>query len=318
MRAVQISEFGGPEVLQLVNLPQPTPEPGEVLVRVTRAGLNFADTHQSRNEYVANPSLPFTPGAEVAGVREDTGERVVAICTTGGYAEFVCVPEANCAPIPDELNDDTALALMIQGLTAWHLYRTVGRVASGESVVVIAAAGGVGSLCCQLGHAMGAGRVIAVASTPEKRSLTLKLGADVAISSEPEGLRERILEANGGRPADVVFEMAGGKVFDECFDSLAPFGRLCVCGIASRETNRTSSGAMLKHSRSILGFWLFHCLERPNELIREPLEDLFARAARGEVTALVEGVYPLEQAAEAQTALAERRTTGKLLLDPSI
>jgi NADPH:quinone reductase len=318
MRAVQITEFGGPEVLKLVDIARPTPQVGEVVVRVTRAGINFADTHQSRNEYVANPTLPFTPGAEVAGVREDTGERVVAICTTGGYAEYVCVPESNCAPIPDGLDDDTALALMIQGLTAWHLYRTVGRVTSGESVVVIAAAGGVGSLCCQLGHAMGAGRVIAVASTQEKRALAVELGADVAISSEPDGLHDRILEANGGKPVDVVFEMVGGQVFDECFNSLAPFGRLCVCGIASRTTNHTSSGAMLKHSRSILGFWLFHCLEDPTAMVRAPLKELFARAARGEVKALVEGVYPLERAAEAQTALAERRTSGKLLLDPSL
>ena len=317
MRAVQITEFGGPEVLELVDLAQPQPQAGEVLIRVTRAGVNFADTHQSRNEYVANPKLPFIPGAEVAGVREDTGQRVVAICTTGGYAEFVCVPEANCAPIPDGLDDDTALALMIQGLTAWHLYRTVGRVASGESVVVIAAAGGVGSLCCQLGHAMGAGRVIAVASSQAKRDLALELGADVAISSEPDGLHDRIIEANGGKPVDVVFEMAGGQVFDECFNSLAPFGRLCVCGIASRETNHTSSGAMLKHSRSILGFWLFHCLDRPAEMLRAPLEDLFERATQGQLKAVVGGVYPLTAATDALNALAERRTTGKLLLDPT-
>jgi len=317
MRAVQIAEFGGPEVLKLVELPRPEPSAGEVLIRVTRAGVNFADTHQRHNEYVAKASLPLIPGAEVAGVREDTGERVVAICSIGAYAEYVCVPEGNCAVIPDGLSDDTALALLIQGLTAWHLYRTVGRVAEGESVVVIAAAGGVGSLCCQLGKGMGAGRVIAVASTEEKRALALKLGADAAVDSDPEGLGERIIDANGGKPVDVVFEMAGGQVFDECFNSLAQFGRLCVCGIATRETNRTSSGALLKHSRSILGFWLFHCLDKPVEMIKEPLEDLFARAARGEVRAVVEGVYPLDRAAEAQTALAERRTTGKLLIDPS-
>ena len=303
-------------MLETVELPEPVAGEGQVLVRVTRAGINFADTHQSRNEYVANPSLPFVPGAEVAGVREDTGERVVALCQTGGYAQAVAVAEDRCVPIPDGLDDDTALALMVQGLTAWHLHRTVGRVTEGETVVVIAAAGGVGSLAVQLGHPMGAGRVIAVASTEEKRALTLELGADAAVDASPDGLGERLVEANGGRPVDVVFEMAGGKVFDECFDALAPFGRLCVCGIATRETNRVSSGALLKHSRSVLGFWLFHCYSDPRRLIREPLEDLFARAARGEVRATVGGVFPLDRAGDALTELAARRTTGKLLLDP--
>jgi len=317
MKAIQISEFGGPEVLEAVELPEPTAADGEVLVKVTRSGINFADTHQSRNEYVANPQLPFIPGAEVAGVRADTGERVVALCTTGGWAEAVAVREELCVPVPDGVDDDTALALMVQGLTAWHLFRTVGRVAEGESVVVIAAAGGVGSLCCRLGHSMGAGRVIAVASSEDKRQLALGIGADAAIDSDPEGLSQRIIEANAGRPVDVVFEMAGGPTFDQCFDSLAPFGRICVCGIASRETNRVSSGALLKHSRSVLGFWLFHCLADPQPLIREPLADLLGRAERGELETEIGGVFPLDRAAEALTAIAERRTTGKLLLDPT-
>ena len=185
MKAVQITEFGGPEVLTLADVPAPEPAEGEVLIRVTRAGMNFADTHQRHNEYVARATLPMIPGAEVAGIREDTSERVVAICGTGGYAEYVAVPESRCAPIPEGIDDDTAVALMIQGLTAWHLFRTIGHVARGESIVVIAAAGGVGSLCCQLGHPMGAGNVIAVASTEEKRQLCLDLAQDLAASSPP-------------------------------------------------------------------------------------------------------------------------------------
>ncbi len=316
MRAIQITEFGGPEVLQSVELPAPTPAAGEVLIRVTRAGINFADTHTRHNEYVAKATLPLIPGVEVAGIREDTGERVVAICMTGGYAEYVAVPEERCIPIPDGLDDDTALALLIQGLTAWHLFKTVGHVRQGETVVVGAAAGGVGSLCCQLGHTLGAGKVIALASTDEKRALTLELGADIAIDSESEVLKDRIIEANGGKPVDVVFEMAGGQSFDECLHSLAPLGRLCVCGIATKEKNRVSNSQLLKMSWTVAGFWLFHLLDTP-ELISEAMVDLFARAARGEVRAVVGGVYPLAEAAEAQVAIAERRTTGKLLLDPT-
>src|SRR5690242_359770 len=216
MRAIQQQEFGGPEVLELVDLPEPVAAPGEVLVRVARAGMNFADTHQRHNVYLAAQELPLVPGSEVAGVRADTGERVVAICGTGGYAEWALAPAERTFPIPDGVDDGTALALLIQGLTAWHLYRTAGRLAPGESVLVVGASSGTGSLAVQLGKGMGAGRVIATASSPERRERALELGADAAIDPDPEGLEERIREANGGRGVDVVLEMSGGAVFDAC------------------------------------------------------------------------------------------------------
>jgi NADPH:quinone reductase len=318
MRAIQMKEFGGPEVLQLVELPMPEPAPDEVLIRVTRAGMNFADVHTRTNSYVQKATLPLVPGREVAGVREDTGERVVALTPSGGYAEYAKAPAHLVVALPDGLDDGTALALMVQGLTAWHLYRTAGSVARGESVVVHAAAGGVGSLAVQLGRPLGAGRVIAVASSEEKRQLALELGADVAIDSEPvESLMERLIEANGGEEVDVVFEMAGGAVFDASYRALAHFGRLVVCGIASQEPNRVSSGSLLRHSRSVVGFYLFHCLGQPG-MWAEPLAELFALAANGEVRAVVGHTYPLAEAAQAQIDMRERRTTGKLLLDPTI
>jgi NADPH2:quinone reductase len=317
MRAMQMTEFGGPEVLKLVELPMPEPGPDEVLIRVNRAGLNFSDTHTRTNSYVKKASLPLVPGMEVAGVREDTGERVVALLSHGGYAEYAIAPRELSFPIPDGLQDATALAILIQGLTAWHLYRTAGRVADGESVVVHAAAGGVGSLAVQLGRPLGAGRVIAVASSPEKRELALELGADIAIDSAPEGLTERLIEANDGHELDVVFEMAGGETFERSYRALAHFGRLVVCGIASKEPNQVSSGSLLRHSRSVIGFYLFHCLERPS-MFTDALADLFARAARGELQVVVGATYSLENAIQAHIDLAGRRTTGKLLLDPSI
>jgi NADPH2:quinone reductase len=316
MRAIQQQEFGGPEVLELVELPTPEPRAGEVLIRVARAGMNFADTHQRRNDYLAPQQLPLVPGGEVAGVREDTGERVVALCGTGGYAEYAIAQEALTFPIPDDVDDATALALVIQGLTAWHLYRTSGRVAPGESVAVVAAAGGVGSLAVQLGKPMGAGRVIAIASTQDKRDLTLELGADAAIDADPEGLKDRLIEANLGRQVDVVFEMAGGPVFDACLAALAPFGRLVTYGIASGTGNEVHTRKLLGRSRAVVGFWLMHCLGRPH-MIDEALADLYERAARGELRAVVGATYPLSEARQAQIDLAERRTTGKVLLDPS-
>ncbi|MCW2969715.1 MAG: Alcohol dehydrogenase zinc-binding domain protein [Solirubrobacterales bacterium] len=316
MRAIQMTEFGGPEVLRLADLPRPEPGPGEVLIRVSRAGVNFADTHTRTNSYVQKATLPLVPGGEVAGVREDTGERVVALVGSGGYAEYATAPEDLVFPLPEEIDDGTALAMIIQGLTAWHLYRTSGRVADGESVVVHAAAGGVVSLAVQLGHQLGAGRVIATASSERKRALALELGADVAVDPAAEGLTERLLEANEGRPVDVVFEMSGGEVFDASYRALAPFGRIVAYGIATNEPNQISTGSLLRHSRAVVGFYLFHCLARP-AMFAEALAELFARAARGDLEVVVGQTYKLGQAAQAQVDLRERRTTGKLLLDPS-
>ena len=313
MRAIQMSEYGGPEVLRLVELPVPEPAAGEVLVRVSRAGLNFADTHRRTNTYLAKDDLPLVPGSEVAGVREDTGERVVALCGSGGYAEYATAPGALTFPIPDGVADEIALALVLQGLTAWHLYRTSGRVAPGESVVVHAAAGGVGSLAVQLGKPLGAGRVIATASTPQKRALALELGADVAVDGSAEGLTERLIDANLGAPVDVVFEMVGGAVFDASLAALAPFGRLVTYGISSGENNTLRSGSLMRRSRAVVGFWFFHCLDRP-AMVDDALADLFERVRRDELRVVTGPAYPLEQAAQAQTDLAERRTTGKVTL----
>jgi NADPH2:quinone reductase len=214
------------------------------------------------------------------------------------------------------VDDGAALALLIQGLTAWHLYRTSAKVAPGESVVVHAAAGGVGSLAVQLGRPMGAGRVIATASTEEKRALALELGADVAIDASPEGMKERLEEANDQRKVDVVFEMAGGEMFDASLAALAPFGRLVTYGIATGQPNEVSSGALMRRSRAVIGFWLMHCIGRP-EMVDEALADLFGRVQRGELRVHAGGTYPLADAARAQVDLAERRTMGKLLLDPA-
>lgn len=317
MRAIQMSEYGGPEVLRLVELPVPEPADGEVLVRVSRAGLNFADTHRRTNTYLAKDELPLVPGSEVAGVREDTGQRVVALCGSGGYAEYAAAPGALTFPIPDGVDDETALALVLQGLTAWHLYRTCARIGGGESVVVHAAAGGVGSLAVQLGKPLGAGRVIATASTQDKRDLALRLGADVAVDGAAEGLAQRLVEANLGAPVDVVLEMAGGAVFDASLEALAPFGRLVTYGIASQESNTVRSADLMRRSRAVVGFWFAHCLGRP-AMIDEALADLFERVRRGELRVVTGPAYPLADAARAQSDLAERRTTGKITLDPSV
>jgi NADPH2:quinone reductase len=314
MRAVRIDEFGGPQVLRLVDVPRPEPGEGELLIEVSRAGMNFADTHQREDSYIASQELPLALGGEVAGTTED-GRRVVALLRNGGYAEYAVAPEATVYPIPDGLDDGAALALLVQGLTAWHLLRTCGRVAQGESVVVISGAGGVGSLALQLAKPFGAGRVIATASSEEKRALTLELGADAAVDPATEDLTAALVDANGGRRVDVVLEMSGGRIFDQSAEALAPFGRIVAYGIASREQNTLQTGRLMRRSRTVVGFWLVHCLGR-QEMVEEPLADLFERAARGELRPHVGATYPLSEVRRAHEDMQGRRTSGKLLLDP--
>jgi len=316
MRAVQIEEFGGPEVLRLTDLPVPEPGDDEVLIEVSRAGLNFADTHTRENTYVARYELPLVPGGEVAGTTPD-GARVVAMLGgTGGYAEYAVAPRATTFPIPEGVEEGAALALLIQGLTAWHLYRTSAKLAQGESVVVHAAAGGVGSLAVQLGKPFGAGRVIATASSEDKRQKALELGADIAVDVNADDLAGALREANQGRRVDVVFEMAGGRVFDQSLEALAAFGRLVTYGIASREQNELKSGYLMRKSKAVVGFYLGHCLGR-REMMEDALADLFDRAARGELRPQVGGTYPLSEAGRAHEEMQGRRTSGKLLLDPT-
>jgi len=323
MRAIKIEEFGGPEVMQVVDLPVPDPSDGEVLIRVERVGVNFADTHSRENAYVKRYEVPLVPGGEVAGVVErgagdiEPGQRVVAMTGTGGYAEYATAAVETTFPLPDALSYEQALALLIQGLTAWHLYRTCGRVAHGESVVVHSAAGGVGSLAVQLGAPLGAGRVIATASSEEKRALAMQLGAHAAIDGGVDDLTEALIEANGGEKVDVVFEMAGGRVFDQSFEALAPFGRIVTYGISSREQNEVRTGKLLRGSRAVVGLWLCHSLERSRQMLREPPAGLFERAARGEVEAVIGGTYPLAHARRAHEDIQSRSTRGKLLLDPA-
>ncbi len=322
MRAVRIHEFGGPEVLTVAEVPEPEPRPGEVLVEVSHAGVNFGDTHQRENRYVAERATPFVLGGEVAGTVAtpaegfEAGERVVGLLETGGYAERAAVPATRLFRVPDGLEAQAALALLIQGLTAWHLFRTSAKLAEGESVVVHSAAGGVGGLALQLARPMGAGRVVATAGSPERRERALELGADEAVDPDAEDLAGALVAANGGRPVDVVLEAAGGRTFEHSLAALAPFGRLVAYGNSTRQKVRVSNAALLKTSRAVVGFWLYHCLDR-REMTEAPLRDLFERAARGELKPQVGATYPMSDVRQAHEDLTARRTTGKLLLDPT-
>jgi NADPH2:quinone reductase len=315
VKAIVAREFGGPEVLTVDDVPEPEPDDGEFVLDVSAAGINYADTHQVENSYHAPARLPLIPGAEVVGTMPG-GERVVALLPAGGgYAQRASVTPALSVSVPDGVEDGQALAVILQGLTAWHLLRTSARLRPGESVVVHGAAGGVGTLAIQLAKRWDAGRVIAVASSEDKRSLALELGADAAIDADAQDLTTEILHAAGG-PVDVVLEMVGGRTFSESFAALAPFGRLISYGIASRRIpDPVDVVALNRHSRAVMGFWLAHCFGTPG-MFAEPARELLELVAAGELRTIVGGTYKLADARCAHEDLRARRTVGKLVLDP--
>ena len=314
MKAIRIEEFGGPEVMELVELPDPEPGDGEVVVEVARAGINFADTHATRNDYLAEQTLPMIPGGEIAGRTAD-GRRVAAILAGGGYASKVAVAEPWLVPVPDQVSDEQAASLLLQGLTAHALVHRCARLQPGETVVVEAAAGGTGSLSVQLAKRAGA-RVIALASSEEKRELARRLGADATVDSRAEDLKAAILEANDGKQVDAVLEMSGGEAFESCLRTLAPFGRMVTFGNASREENAVRTGHLMRNSRAVIGFWLMHLVPHRDE-VAAMVGELLGAVASGELEVVVGGVYPLSEVRRAHEDLAGRKTTGKLLLDPS-
>ncbi|MDQ1689787.1 MAG: NADPH:quinone reductase [Frankiaceae bacterium] len=316
MRAIQITEFGGPEVLQLVELPDPDVPEGFVGIEVSAAGVNYADTHQTEDSYLAKQTLPLIPGGEAVG-RTSDGRRVVALLSGGGYAQKAVAHPSAAFDVPDEVSDGQALSLVLQGLTAWHLLRTSTRMQPGESVVVHAAAGGVGTIAIQLAKAWGAGRVIACASSPDKRELALSLGADVAVDPAEPDLKTALREANGGAPVDVVLEMVGGTVFDQSLAALAPFGRMATFGMAGRTPpSPINAGELMGRSRAVIGFWLVHCFGRP-EMMQVPMAELLSMVAAGSLSPVLGGSYPLAEARAAHEDLRARRSVGKLVLDPT-
>ncbi|MEU5718912.1 zinc-binding dehydrogenase [Streptomyces sp. NPDC020403] len=302
MLAIQFDHFGGPEVLNPVELPTPVPGPGDILLTVEAAGVNFADTHQVDGSYLDADALPYVPGSEVVG-RTPDGRRVLAR-VSHGYAEQVLAKESSLQEIPETLDAAEALALMVQGLTAWHLLRTSARLRDGETVVVHSAAGGVGSLTVQLAREFGAGRVLAQVSTPAKERLVLDLGADAVVAYP---LQEK---------ADVILDAVGGALFDQALGSLASFGRLVTYGSAARTGFTPVDPARLgRLNASVVGFWLRPTLAVPGA-VDGPLKELLALVAAGRLKPVTGADYPLAEARRAHADLLARRTVGKVVLRP--
>ena len=319
MKAIQITKFGGPEVMQYLDLPDPKLDPiagkDEVVIDVTSIGINYADTHQTENSYLSAQTLPLVPGIEVTGIAD--GKRVLAPVASGGYAQKAIASKRALIEIPDGVTDNQALCMLVQGSTAWHILKTVGHIKAGESVVVHAAAGGVGTIAIQLAKLWGA-KVIAVTSSDEKKELAKSLGADVVIDANTDNLKENLLAANGGKPVDLVLEMVGGKTTDISLDVLAPFGRLIVYGMASRTPGASINPASLMGgSKTITGFWLAHCFGNKT-LLNDVITELFDLVKAGKLKPVIGATFPLSKAADAHKAMLARATTGKIALDPNL
>ena len=299
--------------MQLVELPDPVASVGQTLITVDAVGINYADTHQTENSYLSPQQVPMVPGLEVVG-RTPEGVRVLAP-VNGGYAQLAIAATNSLMPIPDGVSDGAALAMMVQGSTAYHILKTVGHLKAGETVVVHAGAGGVGSIAIQLAKRWGA-FVIAVVSAG-KEELALSLGADVVVDARAADLASELIKANDGKNVDLVLEMVGGKTFEDSLAALAPFGRLVVYGMASRVAPRPITGGELMHgSKTVSGFWLSHCFGS-KALMHDVILELFAMIAAGELKPIIGATYPLSQAGQAHQDMLDRKTTGKIVLDPS-
>ena len=325
MKAMIVEEFGEPEVLHQAEVGRPEPGEGEVLIEVRSAGINYADTMRRRNQYLVRQELPFVPGSEVAGVVAEVGEgvedvaegdRVVSLIGTGGYAEYAIAPSEAIIPLPEGLDFDEAAAIPLQGLTAYHILKTSGAMQEGESVLVHAAAGGVGTLAVQMAKLMGAGKVIATAGSRTKLDLADSLGADVLIEYTDEDWPEKVLEATDGRGADVILEMVGGDFPAKNLRCLNVFGRMVVYGAASRDRGSLVPAELMKRCHTVVGFYLPQIMSRP-DLFIPSLQEMLGWISSGNLELIVGGRYPLQEAAEAHRALEGRETTGKIILNPS-
>ena len=314
MKAIQITEFGGPEVMKYIELPEPIAGEHEVLLDVTAIGINYSDTHKTKNTYLIPQKLPMIPGIEVVGLYN--GNRYLAIALSGGYAQKVVAHKSVLFLIPDTVTDQQALCVLIQGITAWHLLKTLGNLKKGQSVVVHAAAGGVGTIAIQLAKMWGA-KVIAVTSSSDKAELSKSLGADVVIDANSKEIGKLIREANGGG-VDLILEMVGGKTFDQSLLALNPFGKLITFGMASGSApTPINHRALMYGSKTVSGFWLANCFEK-KEMLNDIVEELFKLITDGKLKPVIGSKFPLSQAEDAHRLILDRKSVGKIVLDPGL
>jgi len=322
VKAVVCRQYGPPESLTLEALPSPAPGPGEVVVRVKAASLNFPDVLIIQDKYQLKPPLPFSPGSELAGVVKEVGagvegvkrgDSVLAVIGYGAFAEEVKVEAGRLVPIPEGMDFVTAAAFLLTYGTCEHALRDRGRLAAGETLLVLGAAGGVGIAAIEIGKALGA-RVIACASSDEKLAACREHGADATIDYARQEVRERIRELTEGKGVDVVLDPVGGPLTEPALRSTAWRGRLLVVGFAAGEIPKIPLNLPLLKGCSIVGVFWGEFARRERAAFVESLTQLGRWYGEGKLRPHVSGTFPLERAADALNLLAARKVTGKLVL----
>jgi NADPH2:quinone reductase len=304
MKAIVLRETGGPERLKLVEIPDPEPRDGEVVLQVRAAGINFADVLIRRGRYPQAPELPTVPGSEVAG--EVDGRRVMALPQGGGYAEALVVDERLIVPLPDSASFEEGAGFLLTFLTAWIPLTRQGRVGPGSVVLVHAGSGGVGSAAIQLAKHLGA-HVVATASTAEKRRVALEQGADEAVAYDKFVEKVR---------ADVVVDPVGGDVFTESFRVLRPLGTVVALGYAGGWWEPLDPARLVGRNLGMQGFYLGRLMRHEPALVQEAVGELVALWSSGAVKPLIGATFPLEQAGEAHELIESREHVGKVVLVP--
>ena len=325
MKQIQITQYGEAQVLTPMEVAIPEPQTGEVLVKVSAAGVNYSDILRRRNTYFMPTPLPYVLGSEAVGTIVKQGEgvadqpfaigsKVLAMLPSGGgYSEYVCAPAQYCVPLPPNVDDKQATAIFVQGSTAHLLMHQVAPSVSGKTILVHAAAGGVGSLLVQLGKLAGA-KVIAASSSPEKLEVAKSLGADLGIDYTQPNWTQTLVEMNGGEQVEVIFEMVGGKIFEECIEALKPGGSIIVYGAASGEKGNIHSERWVDANQQLLSFNLAHYFQHHLDLWQASLGAMIELLASQQLNLEISHKYPLTQAMQAHQDIEDRKTTGKVVL----
>ena len=316
--AIRVNDFGDPSVLSLEEVPDPVAGAGQTLIEVDTAGVNYGDLLVRRGEYFGRKALPVIPGWEVVGSAAtpdpdgafEAGDRVVALLDGRGYARKVAAPTRDVVPVPDGVSDKVALAMIIQGATAWRLLEDM---KPDQRVLISGAGSGVTHLVVQLARLRGAAEVAVVSSGGEKSNRVLDLGADLVVRSDgDETLKERLTEGLGGRKFDLAIDMIGGETLQAMLRQLRPGGRAVIYGVAGGEPAKVNTGALLKNGLTVYGLWLGHS---DGWSLREIMGRLFELVEAGQLAPTLGPAFPLARADDAHRAVEARTGVGKVVLD---
>lgn len=326
MKAVVVNEFGGPEVLRVMDLPKPVPDPDQVLIRVLRSSVNFADIKARQGRYHGAGQPPFIPGLDAAGIVSSVGSLVddiaigsfvVAFPHGGSYAEYVTASRELVFPIPRNLDWDVAAALPTVAFTSYKLLHDIGRLESGDKVLIHAAAGGVGTTAIQLARILGASTIYGTVSDDDKRPAAEAAGADHVINYRERDFVQELRELTSGQGVDLILDSVGGTISERSMEILAPFGRLVHFGSASGQIGTIRVSDLHATCRSVLGFSLGTVRATRPHLLKPVAAAVLNYVVTGQLTMHIGRKYPLDEAALAHQWMESRASTGKILLEIS-